>query len=504
MGAAVQGYDLIELDPAVTADGCFVVLHDRAVNRTGRSADGRCLPREQKISDMTYGEAAKLDFGVSFSLKFKGERIPRMEEVLAFAVKADITLKMDSKIWQFTPAQLTEFFALLRNSGAKIALTCNSIETAQQAVCALPEAQLHYDGAVSEEILQRLSRLTGALTVWLPFACKATSWVTVPTATAELCALIRKYARLGIWIVSEYTDFETIVRDFQPDVVETTGAIKPVRRINMRTDMHTHSEHSHDSVCPVSDMAEQELHRGIAAFAVTDHSDILYCQRFDLAAIARNSVAAARTENQKRDGTLRVLSGVEIGEGLWYTGTVEQVLRQADYDVVLGSVHTIRYRPYDTPFAGLDFTHISDADIDGMMHRYFEELLETLQTIPCDVMTHLTIPLRYINGNFHRNVDPKKYEPQIREILQYIIRHGIAMEINTSGIGTSYDEFLPPEWVVRLYRELGGYLVTVGSDAHVAANAAKGMDEAIALLKRCGFRNVFYYEKRHAMQCALM
>ena len=53
------------------------------------------------------------------------------------------------------------------------------------------------------------------------------------------------------------------------------------------------------------------------------------------------------------------------------------------------------------------------------------------------------------------------------------------------------------------YKELGGYLVTLGSDAHVTHKAAVAFEEALALLKECGFRNIFYYENRIAIQCTV-
>ena len=61
IGAVNQGYDVKELDPNVTKDGVFVVLHDAAINRTGRNTDGSELEKEIKINEITYDEARQYD-----------------------------------------------------------------------------------------------------------------------------------------------------------------------------------------------------------------------------------------------------------------------------------------------------------------------------------------------------------------------------------------------------------------------------------------------------------
>ena len=86
--------------------------------------------------------------------------------------------------------------------------------------------------------------------------------------------------------------------------------------------------------------------------------------------------------------------------------------------------------------------------------------------------------------------------------MKYIIRHSIALEINTST-WIPYHHTMPDERILKRFVELGGYLVTVGSDAHVAPHAASGFDEAIAMLKRNGLDNIYYFEKRIPIQCTI-
>ena len=69
--------DMVELDVYVSVDGTIGVMHDDTVDRT---TDGT-----GRIEDMTLEQIQKLDAGVKFDAKFKGERIPTLDEVLAWA-----------------------------------------------------------------------------------------------------------------------------------------------------------------------------------------------------------------------------------------------------------------------------------------------------------------------------------------------------------------------------------------------------------------------------------
>ena len=282
-------------------------------------------------------------------------------------------------------------------------------------------------------------------------------------------------------------------------IFETDGTQKAEGRRGWMVDMHTHSRNSHDSQCPVADMAEAETRHKMKAFAVTDHCDILDYPRIDVVAVIRDSLAEA---GQQKQADIKVLRGVEMGDAIWNQEVAEQVLALADYDVVLGSVHTVRYKEYRNAYSHIDFSQMMQDDIYGYLNQYFEDVLKTMQRIPCDIMTHLTCPLRYIVGKYGIEVDVDRFDDKIDEILRFIIARGIALEVNTSSLLTC-SWTMPDERILRRYRELGGYLVTLGSDAHVAAHAAYGFTEALAMLGRIGFSDVYYFEKRRAVPCAI-
>ena len=501
--AVAQGYDYIELDPNYTADHEIVVLHDSALNRTARMADGSILTEPVDITEITYKDALTYDVGISFSIKFTGERIPLLKDALQLAAENNVKVKLDNKIEHFSPAAAEKLYGLIEPYEHIIALTTGSVDTLRFYAERFPKAELHYDGPVDEAVMQSLAAYRDRLTVWLPYRSALTSWVTVPFANEALCSLVKAYAKLGIWIIKDYDSYDAVCKAFAPDIIETTGRIKPDLNRGAFCDMHVHSHNSHDSRAPIAKTAEEAVKRGVSVFAVTDHSDTQYYFSGEIPQRIAASVKEVRETAPQFAGKVEILTGVEIGEMVWDEFHADELLHAHDYDVVIGSVHAVRYKEWSDPYSMQDLAMIPPEELKGFMDKYFDEVLETLEKLPCDIMAHLTCPLRYINYKFGLNFDIRPYEDKITCILEYIIRHGIAMEINTSGMGGENGYYMPDEWIVEKYRDIGGYLVTIGSDAHVSENIGKAFSDATAMLKKLGFRHYFYYRNRINIPCAL-
>ena len=93
-------------------------------------------------------------------------------------------------------------------------------------------------------------------------------------------------------------------------------------------------------------------------------------------------------------------------------------------------------------------------------------------------------------------MDLSKHRERIDAIFQALIGKGKALELNTSGLRQKIGRTLPDLPLLRRYRELGGRLVTLGSDAHRTEDLAKGIDGGMELLKEAGFGEFALYVKR--------
>ena len=81
-------------------------------------------------------------------------------------------------------------------------------------------------------------------------------------------------------------------------------------------------------------------------------------------------------------------------------------------------------------------------------------------------------------------------------IYRTLISNKKALEINTSGLFKPIGRTLPDEFQLKRYRELGGKLITVGSDAHTSTAVGNGIEEGIRLAHKCGFKSYTIFETR--------
>lgn len=503
--AVMQGYNVIELDLEYTKDKKIVVLHDKLINRTARNKDGTPPDGEININEITYEDALRYDFGVAVSNKYRGEKIPLFKEVLKMTKETKIHLKIDNKIQSFPEEILCLFFLQIKEYTEYVSVTSNNVEFIKICLKEAPGIGIDYDGEVTEEVLNTLSVLVPRkrLTVWLPHRCENTLWVKLPFADEKTAELVRKYAKFGIWLLSDYRSFYEAAERFKPDIIETDGTIKPMKNINSRYDMHTHSNNSHDSECKISDMADTAKERGLCGFAVTDHCDIEYYETLDIKGMARGSVDDAVKMNSETN--LTVLRGIEIGEATWHKNVAEQIIKEFDFDVVIGSVHAVKFDKYEMPYSQIDFAKMGKETAEKYLNQYFDDMLEMIEGCDFDILAHLTCPLRYINGKYGMGVDCKMYENKIKSILERIIERKIALEINSSCVyeGSRYCELMPERWIIQMYKDMGGYLVTTGSDAHLAKNSANDFDALYSILRELDFKNTYYYKSRCPIQCTI-
>ena len=139
------------------------------------------------------------------------------------------------------------------------------------------------------------------------------------------------------------------------------------------------------------------------------------------------------------------------------------------------------------------------AEAQEALGDYLEEALALAKQGGFTVMGHLTLPLRYFNEmrGFHTSFDP--YEEQIREILKTLIENGRGIELNCNR----GNQPLPDGKWLKIYRELGGEVITLGTDAHSTQHVGCSVRERQALLKSCGFTRFCTFEKQKPIWHAL-
>ncbi len=261
-------------------------------------------------------------------------------------------------------------------------------------------------------------------------------------------------------------------------------------------DLHMHSNNSLDGGQSVDDACRAAIEKGLTGIAITDHVDVWFFDRENTVQRFINCMADVNAAREKYGDKLKIFMGIEMAEYLYDPERSERVLAAADYDVVLGSVHSVKYEGIDDSYSRIDFSVMPVERIIGFLDEYFDRMLDMIRNTDFDILTHLSCPLRYINGKYNRGVDIRLFEEKIRNVLKEIINRGISLEINTSGCATEAPYFMPEKDILTLYFKMGGRRISIGSDAHVSKNVGVGFDNALNMIKAIGFDHYVIYKNR--------
>ncbi len=258
----------------------------------------------------------------------------------------------------------------------------------------------------------------------------------------------------------------------------------------MLCDFHLHTAFSGDSDTPAPAQVKRAIALGMDEICITDHHDYDAGEAGDTFLLDFSSYFPYMRQLQETyAGQIRVNIGVELGLQAHIRDYLTELVPRLDVDFLIGSCHFIDGQdPYYPSF----FQGRSEQEAYG---RYFASTLHRVRTLDCyDVLGHLDYVVRY-GPRKNQNYSYEKYREYIDPILKTLIEHGKGLECNTSGFKAGLCHPNPTEEILIRYRELGGEILTIGSDAHTPEYVGYEFSKTAALLRSCGFR---YYTVFHA------
>lgn len=254
-------------------------------------------------------------------------------------------------------------------------------------------------------------------------------------------------------------------------------------------DQHTHSSFSTDSTEPLIEMAGSAAEKGLRTICLTEHLDYDYPGgEFQLDTEAYRA-ELMRVKEELTD-KVEVLFGVELGVMDYLAPRLNEFAAAWDLDFIIGSSHLVGGKdPYYPEY----FEELGSKN--GIL-RYFESILANIRAFDnFDVYGHLDYVVRYSPENRY---EPLDYREIIDEILKVLISLGKGIEVNTAGIASRMGYPHPNAFILRRYKELGGKIVTVGSDAHDRTRVAADFDKAQAALEAAGYDRYAVFRHRLA------
>ncbi len=259
----------------------------------------------------------------------------------------------------------------------------------------------------------------------------------------------------------------------------------------MFADYHVHTEFSDDSEYPMEQVIKDSISMGMDELCFTDHVDYGVkvdwddTNGYEEAEMTMNvdyPLYAARIKELQYlyDTRLKIKMGLEFGMQTHTIPAFQRLFAKYPFDFIILSVHQIENRE----FWNQEFQRGKSQK--EYNERYYKELLHLVNHYQqYSVLGHLDSIVRYDLCGVYPY---KETEPVIREILKRVIYDGKGIELNTSWHRYGLGDTTPSVDILKCYRELGGEIVTLGSDSHRPEHLGAYMKEAKDLLRHLGFR----------------
>lgn len=263
----------------------------------------------------------------------------------------------------------------------------------------------------------------------------------------------------------------------------------------IKADCHLHSSHSGDSDAPMDEMILEGIRRGLTHMCFTEHNDF----DFPVSDEAPQGLFELNADaylydlirlREKYEGQIRLLFGAELGLQPHLTRRNAIFAKSHDYDFIIGSCHVCGGRdPYYPAF-------YEGRSQEEAYREYFQEVYDNIKKFDnFDVCGHLDYVVRY-GPQKDQGYCYSSYSDLFDRILDLLLEKGKGLEINTGGIEDGLADVHPITGIVRRYRQKGGEIITIGSDAHDPAHIAADFHRAEEVLRECGFRYYTVFEKR--------
>lgn len=259
---------------------------------------------------------------------------------------------------------------------------------------------------------------------------------------------------------------------------------------------HMHCYFSGDSETPMKDMIEGSVNNNMVGITFTDHLDLDYYRqpgRFDLDIKGYRKCYDKLTSDKMYNDRIEVLWGIELGLQPHLASRHEEIISSYNFDFVIGSTHQVdKIDPYFPEY-------FEKFGIKGGVRRFFEVTAENIEAYKnFDSYGHLDYIIRY--SDEAKKLPYDEYSDIIDEILKLLIENDKSLEINTGAFKFGLTEPNPSIATIKRYKELGGKLITLGSDAHKTEQIGVGYDKISSILTECGFNSYYVYKNRKPIE----
>lgn len=261
----------------------------------------------------------------------------------------------------------------------------------------------------------------------------------------------------------------------------------------IRADLHMHSAYSTDSEALPRANVEAAIEKGLDTICFTDHIDYDFPEDEIFDFNPEDYFHELEELREEYADRIRILIGVEMGMQPHLGERIQKTLSDWPFDFCIGSQHIVYGRDPYYPYLWEQYS------AKEIYRKYLTETLENVTVLDCfDTLGHLDYVTRYGVPMPDGRNDQVILENMdvIEEILKTLIRKDKGLEINSAALRKGQANPNPNPIVLKRYIELGGKILTVGSDAHYSRDIAADFDRVEQILKDCGVKSLYRFVGR--------
>ncbi|MBP2631896.1 MAG: histidinol phosphate phosphatase [Firmicutes bacterium] len=254
----------------------------------------------------------------------------------------------------------------------------------------------------------------------------------------------------------------------------------------MLADYHIHTQHSDDSSYPMEDMIQQAIRLGLDEICITEHMDYF---RNDFTHMVNYDkyLEEYRYLRVKYQDEICIKFGVEFGVQMHTIKEFEHDFATYPFDFIILSNHQIDDKEFWTGEYQQGKTQLE------YNREYYEAILDVISNFKSySVLGHLDMIKRYDQKGI---LDDRVNEKLIKNILKLVIADGKGLEVNTSCFRYKLPDLTPSRTILTWYYELGGNILTIGSDSHEESHLGHRLLYARDELKKIGFKQFCTFDK---------
>ncbi|MEG0275455.1 MAG: histidinol-phosphatase HisJ family protein [Coprobacillus sp.] len=253
----------------------------------------------------------------------------------------------------------------------------------------------------------------------------------------------------------------------------------------MLADYHMHTNYSNDSQYEIEDLVKEAIRQGIDEICITEHSD--YGTMGNYVVNYENYYQGFLKLKEKYKNQIVMKFGCEFGVQMHTINNYKSDFQKYPFDFIILSNHQIGDIEFWT-------NKYQEGKTQEKYNKgYYQAIYDVIKEFnDYSVLGHLDMIKRYDQLGTYPDEDVKEI---ITKILKHVIENGKGIEINTSSFRYNLDDLTPSRYILQLYKDLGGTILTIGSDTHEQSHVGCKIQYVRDELKKIGFESFCTFEE---------